>query len=302
MEVNYSIVIPAYNVEKYIGSCLDSVRGQRYTRYEVIVVDDGSTDSTKAVVENYIRTYPEQMIRYFYQENAGPAAARYMGVQQAAYEYVAFLDADDVWYPEKLETVTESVLAHPEATVFYSDENEVGLEGNIIPCIYRKLIPPYFDDLLLRGNALSTSTVVARREDVIACCGLKNEVIGGEDYRWWLELACNGAVFFHIDKVLGEYRRNQESLTFSSALCMQNMGNIAIQYLDKLDKSVYSEKQIQAYKKSMQKAGDYLMARYYHITGRFREAGKYYRKAFSVSKRGIKAFILCVLALLHIRK
>ncbi len=302
MEVNYSIIIPAYNAEKCIVSCLESVRGQSDTRYEIIVVDDGSVDSTKAVVETYRQAHPELSIRYLYQNNAGPAAARYAGVTQAAYEYVAFLDADDIWYPEKLEEVTKAILAHPAVTVFYSDENEVTLEGSVKPCLYRELSAPYFDDLLLHGNALSTSTVVAKKADITAYCNLKNETVGGEDYRWWLELAYNGAVFYHIDRILGEYRRNQESLTFSSALCMQNMGSMAIQYLDRLDKTVYPEKQIQMFRESLQKNGYYLMARYYHKTGQFRDAGKHYRKAFAFDKRGIKSFVLYGLAVLHIRK
>lgn len=92
-----SVIIPVYNGECYVAEAIDSVLNQTYKNIELIVIDDGSTDGTAAIVKNY------ENIIYFYQENRGLGAARNQGVDLAKGEYLAFLDADDYWLPEKLE-------------------------------------------------------------------------------------------------------------------------------------------------------------------------------------------------------
>ncbi len=93
-----SVVIPAYNAEKYLGAAIDSVLAQGHPSVEVVVVDDGSSDRTREVAQSF-----GQHLRYLGQEHAGPAAARNRGVQAARGEYLAFLDADDLWLQGKLE-------------------------------------------------------------------------------------------------------------------------------------------------------------------------------------------------------
>lgn len=93
-----SVVIPAFNAESFLGEALDSVLGQTARPTEVIVVDDGSTDGTRALVRRY-----SDAVRLVTQDNGGAARARNVGARQATGEWLAFLDADDVWLPEKLE-------------------------------------------------------------------------------------------------------------------------------------------------------------------------------------------------------
>jgi len=92
-----SVVIPVYNSAEYIVETIKSALAQHYKPFEVIVVDDGSTDNTKDLLEPYLHR-----ISYLYKENGGPASARNTGVNNAKGEYIAFLDADDLWMPEKL--------------------------------------------------------------------------------------------------------------------------------------------------------------------------------------------------------
>ncbi|HEV8051797.1 MAG TPA: glycosyltransferase family A protein, partial [Parachlamydiaceae bacterium] len=87
-----SVVIPAYNAEQFIGQTIQSVLDQTYPCHEIIVVDDGSTDSTKEVLKRF-----DGSIRYLYQQNKGPSAARNAGIQVAQGEFICFLDADDCW-------------------------------------------------------------------------------------------------------------------------------------------------------------------------------------------------------------
>jgi glycosyltransferase involved in cell wall biosynthesis len=102
-----SVIVPSYNASRYIRETLESVLGQTYSSFEVIVVDDGSTDDTRAIVADYLRR--DSRIRLVTQPNAGVGAARNRGIAEASGEFIAPLDADDIWYPEKLAKQVESL-------------------------------------------------------------------------------------------------------------------------------------------------------------------------------------------------
>lgn len=104
-----SCIVPVFNGERYLREALDSILAQTYRPLEVIVIDDGSTDGTPRIVAGY---GPE--IRYLFQPNAGPAAARNLGLRAARGELIAFLDADDLWHPEKLARQVARLQARPE--------------------------------------------------------------------------------------------------------------------------------------------------------------------------------------------
>jgi len=95
-----SIIIPSYNRQNLLPKAIDSLLGQTYPYFEIIIVDDGSTDNTRTVLKKYL----DDRIRYVYQENGGPAAARNRGIKEARYSLLAFLDSDDWFAPEKPET------------------------------------------------------------------------------------------------------------------------------------------------------------------------------------------------------
>ncbi len=104
-----SCIVAVFNGEQYLKEALDSILDQTYQPVEVIVIDDGSTDGTAAIAERY-----GERVRYKWQTNAGPGAARNLGLSLAAGEFVAFLDADDLWHPEKLTLQMERFHARPE--------------------------------------------------------------------------------------------------------------------------------------------------------------------------------------------
>jgi len=157
-EPTVSVVIPAYNAERYIGETLESVLAQTYRDFEVVVVDDGSTDGTREIVRGY-----GEPVRLVEQPNSGPAAARNRGVREARGEFIAFIDADDLWLPEKLAL---------QVPLF--DDEEVGLvscrvqlvdgSGRPHPTYEREKVSGWAFEKLLEGNFIGTSTVVARRE------------------------------------------------------------------------------------------------------------------------------------------
>jgi len=122
-----SVVIPAYNSERFVDEAIESVLRQSHQRIEVIVVDDGSTDGTAARV----RAYGDR-VRYFHQANAGAGTARNRGLALATGDYIAFLDDDDVWQPEKLEVQLEIAARNPESGLVACDGVRFS-EASIVP-------------------------------------------------------------------------------------------------------------------------------------------------------------------------
>ena len=116
-----SICIPAYNVARFIGETLESIKNQSYLNWELIVVDDGSDDGTKNIVETFSKNVNQQ-VRYFKNEiNKGPSATRNTAVSFAKGTWYAFLDGDDVWHEDHLKHLIKTALDNPECDVIYSD-------------------------------------------------------------------------------------------------------------------------------------------------------------------------------------
>lgn len=127
-----SVVVPTYNRERLLREALDSIAAQQLPRpvgVEVVVVDDGSTDGTRAVMERLVAEHPDELI-YLHQERQGPAAARNLGLHHARGRFLAFLDSDDLWLPDKLATELDLFQRHPEAEVVISD-SELWQEGQL---------------------------------------------------------------------------------------------------------------------------------------------------------------------------
>lgn len=201
-----SVVVPTYNRARDVGRCLQSLVGQTFEAFEVLVCDDGSTDDTSAVVDAY---KTRLSLTYVRAENfGGPARPRNAGLRLARGEYIAFLDSDDWWTPEKL----QRSLEHLErgADVVYHDMYFVARAAQrLFPrkSRGRQLAAPVFEDLLVNGNALNNSSVVARRSllQSIGGCSEERALIAAEDYDLWLRLAQVTDAFVRIPHTLGFY-------------------------------------------------------------------------------------------------
>ncbi len=211
-----SIIIPAYNAEKYVKAAIDSVLHQTYPNIEVVVVDDGSTDSTKAIIEEL--ACGDNRVRVFSQKNVGQSAARNAGIGQARGEYVAFLDADDLFLPEKIERQVRYLEAHPDCGISYCkiyhffDENPPEL-------YYFPVLHPsgnIFADLL-RGNFINPLTVVVRRSVLDEFGAFENTFRRVDEQYLWLKLSYRGVRFAYLDEPLGLYRVHANSLSNEAA-------------------------------------------------------------------------------------
>jgi hypothetical protein len=209
-----SVAIAAYNAEKWIAETLDSILGQTLPAYEIVVVDDGSTDGTLAVLDAY-----RDRIRLFGQENAGVSAALNRCFAEATGDYVALCGADDLWEPQKLEWQAESLAAHPEIGVAFGHARMFGI-------IEREFARPDGtgildgDELALRlyeGNMIAAPSAVIRRS-LHAELGGFREDLAGEDYEFWLNALRHGAVFHYEPRRILLYRRHGENMSMPGAL------------------------------------------------------------------------------------
>lgn len=146
-----SVIIPTYNYGKYIEEAIQSVLQQDYAPLEILIVDDGSTDNTREIVKPYLT----DNVRYFYQENKGHAAARNFGIRQARGEYIAQLDADDLYLPHKLSRQMAYMKAHPECEIVFTLFKNIFIGSEEQECA--RLNP-------LSDPPLSHTTMLARKE------------------------------------------------------------------------------------------------------------------------------------------
>jgi glycosyltransferase involved in cell wall biosynthesis len=185
-----AVVIPVYNKAAYVRRAVDSALAQTYCDFELIVVDDGSTDDSAAIVSSY----SDPRIRLLRQANVGVSLARNRGVAEAQSAWVAFLDADDQWQPGFLAAIAELVHEHPDAglagTAYqYSDQPGAcpGAQMLIDRGFNRGILENYFE-IAPHGLPFYTSSVAVRREAFLSVGGFR-PVWGGEDPDLWLRLA-----------------------------------------------------------------------------------------------------------------
>ncbi len=209
--VKVSVIIPTYNYGEFIGDAIDSVLNQTYKDYEIIIVDDGSTDNTIEILEEY---RDKADIRYFYQENKGPAAARNLGVKKSTGKYISFLDADDVYVPEKLEEQVDILNNNKKVGLVYSDF--LYTKKNLHSNYYHYRCKSYDNQEkalqhLWRENYINTSTVMTVK-DYLLELGLFNEKFRyAEDYDLWMRLGKNYK-FYCIHKPLVKTRSHKKNL------------------------------------------------------------------------------------------
>lgn len=203
-----SIVTPAYNAERFIEATGASVINQTYVDWEWIIVDDGSTDRTAALVERI----GDPRIRLLRGPHSGlPAAARNLGLRAAAGDLVAFLDADDLWEPDKLAAQVRFLETFPDAGLvfcrYYLWFDRRPVARRIVPSLHGLPNPGRYLEALCRRNLIGTSGVVARRRILIELGGFCEDTLlrGTEDYDLWLRIAERTAIGY-VDRPLFRYR------------------------------------------------------------------------------------------------
>lgn len=209
MSGKVSVIIPTFNREKFITKAIDSVMDQTYQDFEIVVLDDGSTDNTRDILKRY-----DDRVRYFYQENRGIASARNEAIKRSTGEYIAFLDSDDYWVREKLEKQIHLFDMHSEYGMVASCCSSIRLDGS-----FREKNRPGMSGWVLtdlfKKNFIRTSSAVIKRE-CLDQVGLFDETFREcEEYDLWLRVAARYPVGF-INESLAVYVDNAEGISTDS--------------------------------------------------------------------------------------
>jgi len=195
-----SVIIPAYRAAKTIGRALASIAAQTVPPAEVIVIDDGSDDGTIDAANKITGAMAGISLKILHQEHRGAGAARNRGVNEAASTYVAFLDADDEWLPEKLARSLEEIIRTDSVLVShnYIQREMSGHETVVLKCDKNFQAPgdPFIN--LYRKGYIATSAVVARRDAVLAAGGFDESLPAAQDFALWLTMLKRPGTPFHI--------------------------------------------------------------------------------------------------------
>lgn len=195
-----SVVIPLYNKEKSIASTLRTVLNQTFSDYEIVIVNDGSTDGSVEEIEKV----QDDRIRLVHQPNAGVSAARNRGIEEAKGDLIAFLDADDEWKPEYLATQYHLFQKYPECSVFACNYEFRDVSGKVTPTLIHKLpfvgedgiLSNYFEVASCSHPPLWTSAVMVKKQAMQAIGGFPVGVTSGEDLLTWARLSINDHIAF----------------------------------------------------------------------------------------------------------
>ncbi|WP_291286189.1 glycosyltransferase family A protein [Flavobacterium sp.] len=187
----FSVVIPLYNKADYIENTIKSILDQTFTDYEIIVVNDGCTDNSVVKVE----AFNDNRIQLYSQKNQGASMARNLGIEKAKYDYIALLDADDLWMPNHLETLKTLIQKFPDAGIFASSYKLVFSNGkNYTPKFkgiatdFKGIIPDYFETSIPYPIATSSSIVIPKHI-FKKLGGFKPGISSGQDVDMWIRIA-----------------------------------------------------------------------------------------------------------------
>jgi len=204
-----SIITPTYNREEYLVFAIESVLSQSFKDFEMLIIDDGSTDNTKDLVKRY--RY-DQRIHYFYQQNKGQSVARNTGLKQARGEYICFLDSDDLFKPDKLTRQIAFLKSNPEISITHSDEELIDEKGHVFSMYNMKRHSGILYEKLLIDNFVSIGTVMVRRECFDELGMFDESIKVADDYELWLRFATKYK--FHYEaEYLAQYRMMKDQLS-----------------------------------------------------------------------------------------
>jgi glycosyltransferase involved in cell wall biosynthesis len=284
-----SVVMPTYNHARYISEAITSVLKQTYGNLELIIIDNYSEDNTEAIVKSFADE--DNRIRYQKFRNKGViAASRNEGIKLACGEYIAFIDSDDSWLPNKLERVMRVFDQNRDVDLVCHNEYHVSGDDNKVIMIGKYGPHKKYRDMLFKGNSISTSAVVVRRDKVLKA-GLfseQKEFILAEDYELWLRLSeiCK---ITYLHEVLGNWRTHATSLSGNIERHTANILNVVNYHFKQWPKRSFY------YNYLMNKRRGAVMriaGRAYLKAGEYKSAKSYLASAFALDPFSIKTWIV----------
>ncbi len=209
-----SIMMPAYNAERYIGQAIESVLAQTFQKWELIIVDDGSTDHTSEIIAHY----SDDRVKTYHQDNGGEASARNAALEQVSGKYLAFLDADDLYLPEHLNLAVAYLESHPDMDGVYSDGYYINEMGDRLKPLSSRRRGPFdgdiFEEMVRASDVFGAPVCVVLQNDVITRRGLKfdTEIVIGPDWDFFVRYA-ETARFGYLNQLTCLYRVHQTNIS-----------------------------------------------------------------------------------------
>lgn len=208
--MRFTVVIPLYNKEHYIIKTLESVFLQTYKDFEIIVVDDGSTDHSYDTAN----LYSSPKMKLIHQENQGVAVARNVGIEHAQGEYIAFLDADDTWYPHYLENMNNLIEKFPQSDIFVSAYRIVMRKNTYHYSAHLSdepaLLPSYWNTFQNAYDIVWTSAAIIKKDAIIRAGKFTPGEKIGQDLDLWARVARNNPVVAYHPEISVDYHRDAE--------------------------------------------------------------------------------------------
>lgn len=210
-----SVIIPTHNRTALLREALDSVHAQTFRNFELIVIDDGSTENIEAAVAGHAAR--PRVVR---QAQQGPAAARNLGLREATAGLVAFLDSDDLWLPTKLEVFLKAADQNRDCNIFYGPMSPIDQQGNPVPGRTKRCHDGWITQQLFCSSFVHVPTILCRRDTLLAVGGFDAALPVCEDYDLWLRLSVRER-FGLIEEPLAKRRLHDDRL--SKALMGRNL-------------------------------------------------------------------------------
>ncbi|BAO76639.1 glycosyltransferase family 2 protein [Winogradskyella sp. PG-2] len=242
----FSVIIPLYNKAEYISECLKSALNQTFKDYEIVIVNDGSTDNSVSIVE----TFSSEKIKLFHQDNQGASKARNNGSSFAKGTYIAFLDADDIWKPKHLESLKECIDFSPNAGIYATNYHIKHSEHAILPAKLdidisqsKPLVVEDFFKASLQNTLVWTSAAAIKKDKFIDYDMFNPIYLSSQDLDLWIRVALKEVIVFHpestmiydnsIEGSLGKYEDNEARFILFNSFSKFEINNTYLKkYLD----------------------------------------------------------------------
>lgn len=223
-----SIITPTYNREAFLPAAIESVLAQSYKEFELIIVDDGSTDNSRELINAYADKDPR--VKYLYQENQRQSVARNYALSIAKGDFICFLDSDNYWPHDKLEKSLKAFEQHPEADIVYGDCITIDEQGNELHRNNMRRYSGNIAALLLKDNFVSMNTTMTRRKCFNEMGGMSGKRRVADDYDLWLKFSARYR-FQYIPEFLAYYRVMENQISSNKKLRFETNEKIILDFL-----------------------------------------------------------------------
>lgn len=289
----FSVIIPTYNRKDIVQKSLNSVLVQSFDDYEVIVVDNGSTDGTAEVLQEYASQNPR--IRYHWQENSGsPAGSRNTGLKLAKGEWIAFLDSDDLWLPGKLRAVHDALQAQDgKMPVGIAHSAKFTVNGKVVEVrSVRKGMDSRqtcYENLFWKGNFICTSAMCVQAEAIqkVGEFNASPDYAIVEDYDLWLRLASFGEIVY-LDEVHTEMIVGEDSMSLANERQQNNLYRVL---KDNIDRMSLDDKRRKEYVQWAEARVEYFKGKNYVLAGEKGKGRKHLVRSLSINSKDVRTWV-----------